>query len=89
LPAPGFSVPRAEVVAKATDANSLVFLNELKKAKFAPRVVGYGQVIDVMLRGRDRMMQGGEPVESVLPGLQDEVNAVLKRERGKAEAMRK
>ncbi|HEX3996901.1 MAG TPA: hypothetical protein VHX39_37515 [Acetobacteraceae bacterium] len=40
-------------------------------------------------RGRDRMMQGGEPVESVLPGLQDEVNAVLKRERGKAEAMRK
>ena len=85
----GLFVPRPEVAAKATDANSLVFLNELKKAKFAPRVVGYGQVMDVMMRGRDRMMQGGEPVASVLPGLQEEVNAVLKRERSKAEAMRK
>jgi hypothetical protein len=45
--------------------------------------------MDVMLRGRDRMMQGGEPVATVLPELQDEVNAVLKRERGKAEAMRR
>jgi multiple sugar transport system substrate-binding protein len=85
----GLFVPRAEVAAKATDPNSLVFLDELKKAKFAPRVVGYGQVLDVMLRGRDRMIQGGEPVASVLPALQDEVNAVLKRERGKAEARRK
>jgi multiple sugar transport system substrate-binding protein len=85
----GLFVPRSEVAARATDANSLVFLNELKKAKFAPRVVGFAQVMDVVMRGRDRMMQGGEPVASVLPGLQDEVNAVLKRERAKAEAMRK
>jgi multiple sugar transport system substrate-binding protein len=84
----GLFVPRAEVAAKATDANSKVFLDELKKAKFAPRVVGYGQVMDAMLRGRDRMMQGGEPVASVLPELQDQVNVVLKRERAKAEAMR-
>jgi multiple sugar transport system substrate-binding protein len=84
----GLFVPRAEVEAKATDANSKVFLDELKKAKFAPRVVGFGQVMDAMLRGRDRVMQGGEPVASVLPELQDQVNVVLKRERAKAEAMR-
>lgn len=84
----GLFVPRPEVAAKATGANAQVFLAELAKAKFAPRVVGYGQVLDVMVRGRDRMMQGKEPVASVLPGLQDEVNAVLKRERAKAEAMR-
>jgi multiple sugar transport system substrate-binding protein len=85
----GLFVPRPEVASQAGDANSQVFLTELKKAKFSPRVVGYGQVIDVLVRGRDRMMQGGEPVASVLPGLNEEVNAVLKRERARAEAMRK
>jgi multiple sugar transport system substrate-binding protein len=85
----GLFVPRPEVAAKAVGPNAQVFLDELKKTKFAPRIVGYGQVLDVMLRGRDRMMAGGEKVEAVLPGLQDEVNAVLKRERAKAEAMRK
>ena len=85
----GLFVPRAEVAALANDANSQVFLTELKRAKFSPRVVGYGQVIDALVRGRDRMMQGGEPVANVLAPTNDDVNAVLKRERARAEAMRK
>ena len=84
----GLFVPRVDVAVKASDADSMVFLNELKIAGFSPRVVGYGQVLDTVMRGRDRMIQGGEKVEAVLPGLQDEVNAVLKRERARAEAMR-
>ncbi|MFI4981252.1 MAG: extracellular solute-binding protein [Nevskiales bacterium] len=85
----GLFVPRKEVMALANDANSQVFLDELKKAKFSPRVVGYDQVVDTLLRGRDRMVQGGEPVASVLPSVNDDLNVVLKREKAKAEAMGK
>ena len=44
----GLFVPRNEVTesAAATNADSQVFLAELKKAKFSPRVVGYTQVLD-------------------------------------------
>src|SRR5262245_6679088 len=85
----GLFVPRQEVAAKATDADSQVFLNELKKAKFPPRVVGYSQVSDAIFRGRDRMVQGGEPVATVMPELNKELDAILTRERARAEAMRK
>jgi multiple sugar transport system substrate-binding protein len=85
----GLFVPRPEVIAQTGDANSQVFLSELKVAKFSPRVVGFGQIADTLVRGRDRMVQGGEPVASVLPGLNDDVNAVMKRERTRAEAMGK
>ncbi len=84
----GLFVPRPDVASQATDANSQVFLTELKKAKFSPRIVGYNQVLDVLVRGRDRMMKG-EPVAGVLPAENDEINAVLQRERARAEAMRK
>lgn len=87
--AAGLFTPRAEVAALASDANSRIFLDELAKAKFPTPVVGYTQVLDMLIRGRDRMMQGGEKVDAVLPGLSDDVNAVLKRERAKAEAMAK
>jgi multiple sugar transport system substrate-binding protein len=85
----GLFVPRPDVIALTGDANSQVFLTELKKASFSPRVIGFTQIADVLARGRDRMVQGGEPVASVLPGLNDEVNAVMKRERARAEAMQK
>jgi len=85
----GLFVPRQDVMAKTADSDSQVFLTELKKAKFAPRVVGFNQVVDVLVRGRDAMMQGGQPVASVLPQENDDVNAVLKREKARAEAMLK
>jgi hypothetical protein len=67
----------------------MVFLNELKKAKFAPRVVGYSQIVDVLTRGRDRMIQGGEPVASVVPSVNKEMDAVLRREKARAETLLK
>ena len=85
----GLFVPRQEVAAMAVDANSQVFLNELKKAKFPPRVVGYSQVLDAIMRGRDRMVQGGEPVAKVMPEMNKEIDAILTRERARAEALRK
>ncbi len=85
----GLFVPRAEVMAKTGDPDSQVFLTELKKAQFSPRIVGYSQVVDIVVRGRDAMMQGGQPVASVLPQENDDMNAVLKREKARAEAMLK
>jgi multiple sugar transport system substrate-binding protein len=85
----GLFVPRPEVIARTGDADSQVFLTELKKAAFAPRVVGFSQVVDVLVRSRDSMMQGGQPVATVLPQENDDLNAVLKREKARAEAMLK
>jgi ABC-type glycerol-3-phosphate transport system substrate-binding protein len=85
----GLFVPRQDVIPLASDADSMVFLNELQKAKFAPRVVGYSQVVDVLTRGRDRMIQGGEPVASVVPSVNKEMDAVLRREKARAETLLK
>ncbi len=85
----GLFVPREDVMAKTGDPDSQVFLAELKKAVFAPRVVGFNQVTDVLVRARNSMIQGGQPVAAVLPQENDDLNAVLKREKARAEAMLK
>ena len=72
-----------------TDPSVQVFLNELKTAQFTPRIVGYDHVIDAFLRGRDQMVQGGQPVAQVLPQVNQDINAILRREKAKAEAMAK
>jgi ABC-type glycerol-3-phosphate transport system substrate-binding protein len=85
----GLFVPRKEVTdseAYRSNPAAPFFLAELKKAQFSPRVVGYDQVLDAILRGRDKMLQG-ESVEAVLPVMNDEVNAVLNRERTRAAAL--
>ena len=85
----GLFVPRKDVTdgeAYRNNPAAPFFLAELKKARFSPRVVGYDQVVDALLRGRDAMLQG-QSVESVLPTMDDEVNAVLNRERARAAAM--
>jgi len=82
----GLFVPRAEVTGSAAyKANSAApfFVAELKKAKFSPRVVGYNQVLDAILRGRDRLVQG-DKIDDVLPVMNEEVNAVMSRERARA-----
>jgi ABC-type glycerol-3-phosphate transport system substrate-binding protein len=88
----GLFTPRKSVTDTAaykSDPSAQVFIDELKKAKFSPRIVGYDQVVDTFLRGRDRMVQGGEPVAKVLPEVNTEMNAVLTREKARAEAMAK
>jgi ABC-type glycerol-3-phosphate transport system substrate-binding protein len=85
----GLFVPRQDVIDLTGDANSQVFLTELKEATFSPRVVGFTQIADVLVRGRDRMVQGEEPVASVLPEVNEQVNTLMKRERARAEALGK
>ena len=85
----GLFTPRPDVMAQTNDPNSQVFLSELKKAQFSPRVVGFNQITDVLVRGRDRMVQGKEPVATVLPAINEEMGAVMKRERARAEALGK
>jgi multiple sugar transport system substrate-binding protein len=85
----GLFVPRKEVTDSDTyKSNSAApfFLAELKKARFSPRIVGYDQVLDALLRGRDRIFQGDQ-VDAVLPQMEEEVSAILKRERARAAAM--
>ncbi len=85
----GLFVPRKEVMESEgykTNPAAPFFLAELKKARFSPRVMGYDQVLDAVLRGRDKMLQG-EAVEAVLPVMNDEMNAVLNRERARAAAL--
>ena len=82
----GLFVPRAEVIesdAFRSNTAAPFFMAELKKAKFSPRVVGYAQVLDSVIRGRDRLMQG-ETIEVVMPQMNDDVNAVMNRERNRA-----
>ena len=82
----GLFVPRTEVTESAAykqNSAAPFFLAELKKAKFSPRVVGYTQVLDTILRGRDRLIQG-EKIDDVLPVMNEEVNAVMSRERTRA-----
>jgi hypothetical protein len=41
------------------------------------------------VRGRDRMVQGKEPVATVAPDVNEQMNAMLKREKARLEAMTK
>lgn len=82
----GLFVPRLEVVmSEAFGGNKAAdfFMAELKKARFSPRVVGYAQVLDAIIRGRDKIVQG-EKVEAVLPVMNEEVNTIMNRERTRA-----
>ena len=83
----GLFVPRQEVMtseAYTSDPRVAAVVDELKKAKFVPSIPGHDQVVDILLRGRDQMVQGGQPVASVLPGINDEMNAALARARARA-----
>lgn len=85
----GLFVPRAEVTASAAfKANPAApfFVAELAKAKFSPRIVGYAQVLDAILRGRDKIVQG-ERVDAVMPVMNEEVNTIMTRERARAASL--
>jgi maltose-binding protein MalE len=85
----GLFVPRAEVMDSASYKNNPAapfFVAELKKARFSPRVVGYAQVLDAILRGRDKVVQG-EKVEAVMPVMNEEVNTIMNRERARAASL--
>jgi ABC-type glycerol-3-phosphate transport system substrate-binding protein len=83
----GLFVPRQEVMSSpgyTSDPGVGLIVDELKKAKFTASIPGYDQVLDILLKGRDQMVQGGQQVASVLPGINDEMNTALARARARA-----
>ena len=54
-----------------------VFLDELSKDIFNPRIAGFNEVADALLRARDRVISGGEDIDTVLADAQTEVTAIL------------
>jgi multiple sugar transport system substrate-binding protein len=85
----GLFTPRAEVMeSDAFKANPAApfFVAELKRARFSPRVVGYTQVLDAILRGRDKLVQG-EKIDDVMPVMNEEVASIMTRERARAASL--
>ena len=56
-----------------------VFLDELYRGAYHPRFAGAAEVGDALVRARDRVILGGEDMETVLQETEDEVNAILER----------
>lgn len=85
----GLFVPRREVMQTrdyTSDAAVGVVVAELQKARAHPGIPSYDQVLDVMIRGRDQIVQGNRPATEVLPAINEEMNTVLARARARAGA---
>jgi multiple sugar transport system substrate-binding protein len=54
-----------------------VFLQELSVSSYHPRMNGFFEVADALMRARDRVIVGGESVDTVLPEAQQEVTDIL------------
>lgn len=54
-----------------------VFVDELTKDIFNPRIAGFNEVADALLRARDRVISGGESIDTVLADAQTEVSDIL------------
>lgn len=81
--AAGLFVPRKDVPATQAFKSSPwvpLFLNELKLAKFSPRIVGFDQVADALVAARDQVLEAGQPVGPVLKDLNAQVNAIIQQE---------
>lgn len=74
--------PVAEYLATDEFANNEVmpvFMDELYRGEYHPRFAGFSEVGDALGRARDRIILGGEDIETVLQETEDEVNAILER----------
>jgi multiple sugar transport system substrate-binding protein len=77
----GLFVPRSDVrESKAFTSNpwAPVFMDELKLAKFSPRIVPFERVLAALAAGRDQILLERQPVASVMPDLNNQVNQILK-----------
>lgn len=54
-----------------------VFLEELAASTYHPRIDGFFEVADALMRMRDRVVVGGEDIDTVLAEAQDEVTGIL------------
>lgn len=56
-----------------------VFLQEMGVSLYHPRIPAFFEVADALMRGRDRVIVGGESMDVVLPEMEQEVNDILAR----------
>lgn len=59
-----------------------VFLEELSISTYHPRIKGFFEVSDALMRARDRVITGGEDMDTVLAETEQEVNAILESNKG-------
>lgn len=76
------------VASEAFQANEImpVFLEEQGASSYHPRIAGFFEVADAIMRGRDRIILGGEDIDTVLAETETEVNDILARAKADAEA---
>lgn len=78
----GLFQPKAEYLESEDFMNNEimpVFLDEIASSYFHPRFAGFNEVIDAIMRMRDRVVIAGEDIDTVLAETDDEVNAILQR----------
>lgn len=62
------------------DKDMKVFVEELAKATYSPRIPGFNEVGDALARARDRIITSSEDMDAVLADLQNEATDILKRQ---------
>ncbi len=74
-----FQAKKAYVDSDAFKSNTImpVFLSELGKSKYHARIAGLSEVSDAMQRMRDRVITGGEDIDTVLADAQTEIQGIL------------
>ncbi len=63
-----------------------IFLDLLSRSNYHPRIVGFDEVSAALIRARDRIITGGESMDTVLPEAEAEVNDILARALADAQA---
>jgi len=56
-----------------------IFLQEMGVSTYHPRIAGFFEVADALMRARDRIVTGGEDMDTVLAETQTEVTEILDR----------
>lgn len=74
-----FQAKKDFVESEAFASNTImpVFLEELAISSYHPRMNGFFEVSDALMRMRDRVLVGGESMDVVLPEAQQEVSDIL------------
>lgn len=72
------------VASEAFQSNTImpVFLHELSVSTYHPRINGFFEVSDALMRARDRVIIGGEDIDTVLAEAEAEVNSILAASQG-------
>jgi ABC-type glycerol-3-phosphate transport system substrate-binding protein len=81
-----FQAKKSYIESDAFKANTVmpIFLTELGKSKYHARIAGFGEAFDALQRARDRVVTGGEDIDTVLADAQSEVQSILDNARASA-----